>query len=172
MGEEEQILIGIIRRAHGLKGEVLVESYTFDKARFGSLKMVKLKFQKKADLHYTVSASRTVPQGILLMFDEVKDRTGADALRGAEIYIPISERMPLSEGRAYYDELAGMKVVDDDSDEELGTVKEVMPMPAGDVYVIRLIDGSEKLVTSAGEEIVRMDKKKREVRVRLLANFN
>lgn len=169
--EEEQILIAIIRRAHGLKGEVLAESYTFDKTRFSKLKGVKLKFQKKGDLHYTISGSRIVPQGVLLMFEEVKDRTAAESLRGAEIYIPISERLPLADDRAYYDEMEGMKVVDNESNEELGIVKEVMPMPAGDMFVIRLNDGSEKLVTSAGEEIIEMDKKKREVRVKLLANY-
>ena len=170
--EEEQILIAIVRRAHGLKGEVLAESYTFDKTRFKKLKGVTLKFHKKPDLHYTIASSRSVPQGVLLTFEELKDRTAAETIRGAEIYIPISERLPLPEGKAYYDEIAGMKVIDEDTKEELGIVKEVMPMPAGDLYVFKLNDGSEKLVTSAGEEIIKMDKKKREVRVRLLANYN
>jgi 16S rRNA processing protein RimM len=169
--EEEQILLAIIRRAHGLKGEVLAESYTFDKTRFKKLKEVTLKFQKGGDLHYTISGSRVVPQGVLLTFKEITDRTEAEKIRGAELYIPISERLPLGEDRAYYDELAGMSVVDNESGEELGTVKEVMEMPNGDMYVIRLKDGSEKLVTSAGEEIIRLDKKKREVRVRLLADY-
>lgn len=169
--EEEQILLAIIRRAHGLKGEVLAESYTFDKARFSKLKKITLKFQKGSDLHYTISGSRVVPQGVLLTFEEITDRTAAEKIRGAELYIPISERLPLPDGRAYYDEIAGMNVIDDETGEELGTVKEVMEMPNGDMYVLRMKDGSEKLVTSAGEEIIRMDKKKREVRVRLLANY-
>jgi len=170
--EEEQILIAIIRRAHGLKGEVLAETYTFDKTRFSKLKGVTLKFYKKQDLHLTISASRIVPQGVLLMFEEVKDRTAAETLRGAEICIPISERLPLPDEQAYYDEIAGMQVVDNETNQELGTVKEVREMPNGDLYVITLNDGSEKLVTSAGEEIIRTDKKKREVRVRLLADYN
>jgi 16S rRNA processing protein RimM len=168
---EEQILIAIIRRAHGLRGEVLAETYTFDKSRFAKLKGVTLKFHKGSDLHYTISGSRVVPQGVLLTFEEAIDRTAAEKLRGAELYIPISERLPLPEGQAYYDEIVGMSVIDDGSEEELGTVKEVMEMPNGDMYVLRMKDGSEKLVTSAGEEIIRMDKKKREVRVRLLANY-
>jgi len=168
---EEQILIAIIRRAHGLKGEVLAESYTFDKTRFAKLKSVTLKFQKGSDLYYTISGSRAVPQGVLLTFEEVKDRNAAETLKGAEVYIPISERLPLGDDQAYYDEIEGMSVIDDQSGEELGTVKEVMEMPNGDMYVFRMKDGSEKLVTSAGEEIVRLDKKKKEVRVKLLENY-
>ena len=83
--EEEQILIAIIRRAHGLKGEVLAESYTFDKTRFKKLKGVTLKFQKGNDLHYTISGSRVVPQGVLMTFDEAKDRNAAETLKGAAI---------------------------------------------------------------------------------------
>ncbi|MFI5264138.1 MAG: ribosome maturation factor RimM [Candidatus Kapaibacterium sp.] len=169
--EEEQILLAIIRRAHGLKGEVLAESYTFDKTRFRKLKEVTLKFQKGSDLHYTISGSRVVPQGVLLTFKEITDRTAAEKIRGAELYIPISERLLLGDDQAYYDEIAGMNVVDDESNEELGTVKEVMEMPNGDMYILKMKDGSEKLVTSAGEEIIRLDKKKREVRVKLLADY-
>jgi 16S rRNA processing protein RimM len=168
---EEQILVAIIRRAHGLKGEVLAESYTFDKTRFSKLKAVTLKFYKGTDLHYTISGARVVPQGVLLTFKEITDRNGAETLKGAEVYIPISERLPLPEGRAYYDELEGMKVIDNDSSEELGIVKEVREMPNGDMYIIKLNDGSEKLVTSAGEEIVKMDKKKKELRVKFLQNY-
>lgn len=168
---EEQILLAIIRRAHGLKGEVLAESYTFDKTRFNKLKEVTLKFHKGSDLHYTVSGSRVVPQGVLLTFKEATDRTAAEKLRGAELYIPISERLPLTEGQAYYDEIVGMSVIDDEGGEELGTVKEVMEMPNGDMYIFKMKNGSEKLVTSAGEEIIRMDKTKREVRVKLLEEY-
>jgi 16S rRNA processing protein RimM len=170
--EEEQILIAIIRRAHGLKGEVLAEAYTFDKSRFKKLKNVTLRFQKRSDLHYTISGSRDVPQGVLLTFEEAKDRNAAELLKGAEVYIPISERLPLGDDQAYYDEIAGMNVIDDESSEELGIVQEVMEMPNGDMYVLKMKDGSEKLVTSGGKEIVRLDKKKKEVRVKLLENFN
>ena len=169
--EEEQILIAIIRRAHGLKGEVLAESYTFDKTRFKKLKGVTLRFQKKDDLHYNVSGARVVPQGVLLTFEEVKDRNAAEELKGAEVYIPISERLPLGDDRAYYDEITGMKVVDNETKEVLGEVKEVMEMPNGDLYILRMNDGSEKLVTSAGEEIIKLDKKNREVRVKLLEEY-
>ena len=170
--EEEQILIAIIRRAHGLKGEVLAEAYTFDKTRFKKLKGVTLKFHKGNTLHYTISGSRVVTQGVLLTFEEAKDRDAAETLRGAEVYINISERLPLGDDRAYYDEFVGMSVIDDSSGEVLGAVKEVMEMTNGDMYILTMKDGSEKLVTNAGEEIVRLDKKNHQVRVKLLENYN
>jgi 16S rRNA processing protein RimM len=169
--EEEQILIAIIKRAHGIKGEVLAAPQTFDVSRFTKLKMVTLKLLKGDSLTLTISGSRIVHQGILLSFKEITDRNESEKLRGAELYIPISERLPLPKGKIYYDEIEGMKVVDDENGEELGSVKEIREMPNGDMYVLRLTDGSEKLVTSAGNEIRKVDKKKREVRVRLLADY-
>ena len=169
--EEEQILIGIIRRAHGLKGEVLVHPYTFDTTRFSKLGKVHLKFIKGKDLYYTVTSARVVHGGVLVTFAEASDRTAVELLRGAELYIPISERLPLPENRAYYDEIAGMRVIDNESNLEIGVVKEVMEMPTGDLYILTLTDGTEKLVTSAGNEIIKMDKKHREVRVSILENY-
>lgn len=169
--EEEQILIAIIKRAHGIKGEVLAAPHTFDPTRFKKLKNVTLRIGEGKDRTVTISGVRTVPQGILLSFKEVTDRNESEKLRGAEVYIPITERLPLPKGMMYYDEIEGMKVIDHESGDELGIVKEIREIPNADIYVFRLTDGSEKLVTSAGNEIVKVDKKRREVRVKLLADY-
>jgi 16S rRNA processing protein RimM len=168
---EEQILIAIIKRAHGIKGEVLAEPHTFDITRFNKLKNVTLKIEEGKQQLVTISNLRIVPQGILFSFKEITTRNESERLRGAEMYIPISERLPLPKGKIYYDEIEGMKVIDNESGEELGSVKEIREIPNADIYVLRLNDGSEKLVTSAGNEIIKVDKKKREVRVKLLADY-
>jgi 16S rRNA processing protein RimM len=168
---EEQVLIAIIKRAHGIKGEVLAEPQTFDLTRFAKLKSVTLRSEKGEEFSYSISKSRVVPQGILLGFNEVTDRNASEKLRGVGIYIPITERLPLPKGKIYYDEIEGMKVVDDENGEEIGSVKEIQEMPAGDLYVLKLVNGSEKLVTSTGGEIKKIDKKKREVRVKLLTDY-
>ncbi len=168
---EEQVLIGLIKRAHGIKGEVLIDPQTFNVKRFSKKVKVSLRFSTGELKNYTIASSRNAAQGILIKFEEVPDRNAAELLRGAEICIPISERLPLPDNRAYYDEIIGMKVVDNESGEELGIVRDIREMPQGDLYTVKLKDGSEKLITSAGEEIKKLDKKKKEVRVKLLEEY-
>src|ERR1051325_7479675 len=97
---EEQVLIGLIKRAHGIKGEVLIDPQTFNVKRFSKKVKVSLRFSTGELKNYTIASSRNAAQGILIKFEEVPDRNAAELLRGAEICIPISERLPLPDNRA------------------------------------------------------------------------
>ncbi len=90
----------------------------------------------------------------------------------AEILIPESERLPLQDGRAYYDEYPGMKLVDADSNEELGTIRSLLELSSGNILSVRLTDGKERLITMAGEEIKRVDRSARVVYAKLLEELN
>ena len=118
----------------------------------------------------TISSVRLLPTGILLKFEGVDDRDAAETLRNAEIVIPESERHKLPKGRAYYDEIIGMTVIDDETNAPIGKVVNVLDMPAGDVFVLDL-NGTEHLVTNAGEEVRKIDVSKNELRVRLLETY-
>jgi ribosomal 30S subunit maturation factor RimM len=63
-----------------------------------------------------------------------------------------------------------MTVIDDESGETLGKVVDVIEAPAGEVFVLDL-QGKEHLVTNAGEEVRRVDTKKKELRVKLLPEY-
>ncbi len=121
-------------------------------------------------LERTVSSVRLLPTGILLTFVGVDDRDAAETLRNAEILIPERERPKLPKGRAYYDEIIGMTVLDDETNAVIGKVINVLDMPAGDVFVLDL-NGTEHLVTNAGEEVRKLDVAKKELRVKLLETY-
>lgn len=167
---EPWVLIGRVRKAHALKGEVSVEPTGDNPSRFKKLKRVFLR-NKVGDIReVAVLRSRTANGLPLLQFEGVTDKSAADALKNQEILIPESERPPLPKGHAYYDEIEGMDVIDDASGEKLGTVREVLDMPAGEVFVLELAD-REHLVSNAGEEVVAIDVAKRQLRVRLLEEY-
>lgn len=169
---EELILIAVIRRAHGVQGEVSAESYTFDNKRFKKLKTVLVKRKKdKVPVSLTLKSSRITAKGILLHFEEITDRDQAETYRDAEVLIPISERLPLKNGRAYHDEYPGMMVVDASTKEEIGKIKELIEMPAGNVLVITLLSGDERLITMAGEEFKKVDRAKKMVEVELMEEW-
>jgi 16S rRNA processing protein RimM len=169
---DEYVLIARVRRSHGLKGEVFIETFTMDDTRFKKLKEVLLRAPDGTMRTEKVDSTRNTANGILIKFSNTNDRNAADLLRNTELLIPESERMPLPEGKAYFDQIIGMKVVDDATNEELGKVRDVLEMPAGAVYVIDLLTGEEHLVTTAGEEVKKVDVKKNEVRVSFLEELN
>jgi 16S rRNA processing protein RimM len=167
---DDLILIARFRKPHGLKGEIGIESFSWDDRRFDLLPKILIKSNDGNIAEQEVEGVRYVHKGILLKIKGYDDLTAVESLRGAEIFIPESERPKLPEGRAYYDEIIGMAVVDDRSGAALGRVINVLDMPAGDVFVLDL-NGTEHLVTNAGEEVRVIDLVKKELRVTLLEPY-
>jgi 16S rRNA processing protein RimM len=167
---EELVLIARIGKPHGIRGEVSIQSFSHDDRRFQKLKQVLLRMPSGEIVARSVRSVRLLPTGILLKFEGIEDRDAAETIRNAEILIPERERPKLPEGRAYYDQIIGMTVRDDESDTILGTVTNVLDMPAGDVFVLDL-NGTEHLVTNAGEEVRNIDVTKKELRVKLLEPY-
>ncbi|HEY3876635.1 MAG TPA: ribosome maturation factor RimM [Candidatus Kapabacteria bacterium] len=164
---EELVLIARIGKPHGIRGEVSVQSFSFDDRRFKKLKRIFLRNAKGEISERMVKTVRLLPTGILFTFEGITDRNAAELLRNMEILIPESERPRLPKGRAYYDEIIGMAVIDDTTGAALGTVTNVLDMPGADIFVLDL-NGTEHLLTNRGEEIKKLDVKKRKLRVTLL----
>jgi 16S rRNA processing protein RimM len=167
---DDLILIARFRKPHGLKGEIGIESFTWDDRRFDRLHNILIKSKDGHISEAEIQEAHHTHKGILLKIKGFDDLTAVESLRGAEIFIPESERPQLPEGRAYYDQIIGMAVVDDRSGDALGRVIDVLDMPAGDVFVLNL-DGTEHMVTNAGEEVRAIDLVKKELRVTLLEPY-
>jgi len=165
---EDLILIAKIRRPHGVKGEVILESFTHDNKRFKKLKRIFLKNGKGEISEAHIESARDSANGPLIRLTEFPDRNAVETLRNYEILIPESERLQMPEGHAYYDQIIGMDVIDEESKEKLGVVRDIFELPAGDVISIVMNDGTEKLVTSAGEEIKAIDVKSNALIIKLL----
>jgi 16S rRNA processing protein RimM len=167
---DDLVLIARIGKPHGIRGEVTIQSFSYDDRRFQKLKRCLLRMSSGEIAERTISSVRLLPTGILLKFEGIEDRDAAETLRNAEIVILESERPKLPKGRAYYDEIIGMIVVDDETGSEIGKVINVLDMPAGDVFVLDL-NGTEHLVTNAGDEVRQLSVAKNELRVRLLQPY-
>ena len=171
MQADELILVAIIRKPHGVRGEVSCDSYTFDNKRFKKLSTVTVRTKSGEIFSMTLTGFRETPKAILLTFKEINDRDEADKFRNAEILISASDRLPLPEGKAYYDEYPGMKVIDAETNEEIGSVAQILEGTQSPMLSLSLKDGSRRLVTMAGGEVVRVDRSARTVTVKLLEEY-
>jgi len=129
----DEVLIGEVIKAHGIRGEIKVHPLTDNPKRFKKLKEVIL--TRGEDKRYLKVLNAKVQQNeVYLTLEGVNTRDEAEALRGWSIRIDRSEVPPLQD-RWYYFELEGMKVYE--KDKLLGTLVQVIETGANDVYLVK-----------------------------------
>jgi 16S rRNA processing protein RimM len=129
------IIVGRVRKAHGIRGEVVVEPITdAPDAVFASGHRVYAGTASgdlapnRAELH--VASSRPFNEGLLVAFAEVPDRNAAETWRGRYLLLPADELPPPADDEVYVHELPGMRV-ELASGEVVGTVEETYELPQG-----------------------------------------
>ena len=158
----EFFIVGRVRRAHGIRGELAVEVITdvpdavfasgarvFAGTTAGDLR------PDRAELH--VERATPFKGGMIVSFREITDRTEAERWRERYFLVPRSELAPPEEGQLYVHELIDMRVVLP-SGEELGSVIDVYELPQGLTLDVQRANGtvmlpfSERVVTSVDRE--------------------
>jgi 16S rRNA processing protein RimM len=138
------IIVGRVRKAHGIRGEVVVELITdapdavfapgrrvFAGTPDGDLA------PNRAELH--VRSTRDFNEGLLVAFDEVPDRNAAETWRGRYLLLPSDELPPPREDEVYLHDLLGMRV-ELAGGEVVGTVEELYDLPQGLAIDVRLAE--------------------------------
>ena len=143
----QQLRVGRLVKAHGLKGALKLELYTDDPAkRFTPGARFTLQVPDTSPWHgstLTLTELRWYNGQPVAFFDDVADRSGAESLVKAILWIDQSADEP-TEDDAWYDyQLVGLTVIRDGA--EVGTVARVEHFPAQDLLVVRTAD-SEVLV--------------------------
>ncbi len=135
MTAPEFLIVGRIRKAHGIRGELVVEPITDGPdAIFAPGRRVLVGNARgdvspdRRELH--VAAVRPMGQGLLVTFEEIADRTAAELWRGRYLLLPGSEVPPPDEHQIYVHDLLGMQVVLV-TGEAVGQVREVYELPQG-----------------------------------------
>jgi 16S rRNA processing protein RimM len=142
------VLLGRINSAQGLRGEVRVTSYTArpeDIAAYGP-------FTDQKGRSFTVEGLRVIKGSVLaIRLAGIADRTAAEALKGAELYVKKARLPETAENEWYYDDLVGLRAVALDG-EEIGEVVAVQNYGAGDLLEIRLKDSRQTAFVPFTEE--------------------
>jgi 16S rRNA processing protein RimM len=139
---DDRITVGRIGRPHGVRGQVTVVLEPGDRAYFepGS--------QLWADDGrglVVVSASAYRDRGLVVGFEGVVDRDGAESLRGTILSVPAASRRELDDGEFWLDDLVGLEAVDP-AGTLLGTVTAIDFGVAQDRIVVTTPEGREVLV--------------------------
>lgn len=141
-GGDTQRVVGRIGRPHGLRGEVTVQVRTdFPEQRF----VAGAQLESGAGRTLTVETVRPHREALLVRFAGVPDRAAAAELGGLVLTIDATQLPDLDDPDEFYDhQLEGLAAVGPDG-APLGTVRDVVHAPAGDLLV---------LATDRGEALV------------------
>jgi 16S rRNA processing protein RimM len=125
---EPDLRIGRVLKAHGVRGALRVELLTDFPDRFTPGREVLV-----AGRRLTVARSEGDERSLLVTFEGIDDRNGAEPLVGAYCTVPLAEARTLPADHYYHFQLVGLRVVDARHARELGQVAEVLSYPANDV---------------------------------------
>lgn len=135
---QSRILLGHIAGAHGIKGEVLVKSYTGDPlaiADYGPL-------ADERGRAFEIASVRASNKGVIARLKGVTDRNAAEALKGVALHVDRAKMPEPDEGDYYHADLVGLAAVDA-SGNAIGKVVAVQNFGAGDLLELRL-DGAKQ----------------------------
>ena len=140
MTEREQqtpgyAIVGRVRKAHGVRGELVVESYTSaPEVMFASGALivpgtVDGDVAEGAPL-LTVRRSSPFKGGLIVAFDEITERNAADLWRERYLLVPADRLTPPADDEVFQHELIGMRV-EREGGGEVGTVAALYELPQG-----------------------------------------
>lgn len=142
------VVIGRIIKAHGIRGEVVVQPLSDVPGRLDAGVEVLV-----GNTLRTITGSRPHQGRLLVSFEGVGDRTTAELLRGRELR---AEAVDISDSDVYYaHELVGMAVRDANG-QLIGTVVELIELPGAagyDLLEVQRPDGPTFLLPAVDEYV-------------------
>lgn len=153
MAAPEYVIVGRVRNAHGIRGEVVVEPLTGDPDTVfavgrqlvaGTADGAVAAGESPGPRALTIRRSVPFKGGWILRFEEIHDRTAADLWRTRYLLLPSSSLAPPAPGEIYFHDLVGLRVERVDG-AELGRVDAFYEMPQGLVLEVRTPAGTTML---------------------------
>jgi 16S rRNA processing protein RimM len=152
--KSELVLVGRVAKAHGITGELAIDLHTDSpEQRFALGESVTARLRDGSSRTLTITAARPHSGRLLVRFEEVPDRNGAEDMRGALLLADAAALAPTGDPDEFYDyELSGLSAVLMDGT-EIGKVKEIAHGLGGELLVIDR-PGAEELLVPFVREIV------------------
>ncbi len=150
--EPDWLRFGILRRPHGIKGEIVLAAFNPHGARLEAqgeplpVRLLGAGTGQGEAIEARLVACRRVAMGFLARFEGWDTRERVAQLVGRELHVPRARLSPLAVQEFYVEDLPGCEVFALDG-RSLGRVAGTFWNGAQDVMVIRGQDGDERLLS-------------------------
>ena len=160
--------VGVIRKAHGIHGEVRIYFDVDDIYEYEDLESVYLLRGGKL-IPFFIDTMRIQSAGnALVRFRDITNRDEAEKFYGAELYLSLDLLPDLEGDQFYYHEVIGY-TVQDEQQGELGKVLRIEEMPGQDLLVMDW-KGQEALIPISRDIILHPDHDKQQLISRIQKN--
>ncbi|MBU0961606.1 MAG: ribosome maturation factor RimM [Proteobacteria bacterium] len=134
--KDDYVLIGKIAKAHGLKGEVKIMSFSGQPQNIELYRHVVLvSEQGRLTPRFTIAKSRIGNKEAIVAIEGINDRNSAENLCGYGVLVRKDELPQLNGDEFYLHELEGLRVTTDDG-QYLGRVHSFLNNGAQDILVV------------------------------------
>lgn len=130
------ILVGVISSAHGIKGDLIVKSYTAPIENIFELQL----FDDK-NINFPLKKIRITSKGMICRHNNCKDRNQAEALIGTKLYCTRDELPETNEEEFYFEDLKHLSVLNS-TGKKIGIISEIFNFGAGDLIEVEFSNGS------------------------------
>ncbi|MGB9674448.1 MAG: ribosome maturation factor RimM, partial [Anaerolineales bacterium] len=152
-GEPAFLVIGKIRRSHGVHGDVLMEVISDFPERIQAGVTV---YVGESAQPLEIVSCRTHKDGLIIRFAAYDNPESVSVLRNTLVFVRSEDRPLLAPGEYYHHQLLGLQV-NSDEHEVLGRVVEILETGANDVFVVQSEDGKKIYIPYADEFIKEID---------------
>jgi 16S rRNA processing protein RimM len=152
---EAKLQVGVISSTHGVRGEVKVFPTTDDARRFKRLKEVILDTGKE-ELMLEIESVKFFKQFVILKFKGFDNINDIEKYKTKSLYVTRANAVRLRKDEYFIADLQGLTVIDE-TEQVIGTLRDVMETGANDVYIVDLTDGREVLIPAIKECILNVD---------------
>jgi 16S rRNA processing protein RimM len=164
-GEPVYLVIGKLRRPHGVRGELLMDVLSDfpDRIQPGTVVFVGHTYTP-----LRIRSRRPHGAGLLIAFEGYHNPEAVGDLRNTLVFVKASDRPPLPDGEYYHHALLGLSVVDTSTHATVGVLVEILYTGANDVFVVQPDQGPEILLPAIESVIQEIDLQAREIRVKMI----
>lgn len=134
-----EVVVGVIGRAHGIRGDVTIDVRTDEpERRFAPGQVLR---DEKSSRAFTVLSARQHSGRLLVTFDGFADRSAVEAVRGVRLVVAVDADESPAEPDEFYDrQLVGL-IVHAADDRVVGTVSAVIHLPIQDLLELNTDEG-------------------------------
>ena len=129
----DRIRVGHIAGAHGIRGEVLIKSYTDEPGDIGVYGLL----ETDVGTQVSIVRCRVAKKGVVATLEAVRDRNAAEALKGTKLYIHRSQLPDTDHEEWYVADLIGL-AVRDEAGTVRGSIATVHDFGAGELLELKL----------------------------------
>ncbi|GAB4494269.1 MAG: ribosome maturation factor RimM [Anaerolineales bacterium] len=163
-GEPVYLAVGLLRRPHGVRGDILFTVTTDFPERLRPGTLVYFGDDKRK---MKITRRRPHNDGIIFGFEGISTPEQAAKHTGKTVFVLAEDRPPLPEGEYYHHQIIGLDVFDE-AGASLGVVCEILETGANDVYVVKNPAGRELLLPALKQVVLGIDLERNLMKVHLL----